>query len=75
MVSWLRGGQRVVVNGDLHERRRRHSELARPALMTDGWSSNSVREEHVTTVSLCPGLDSDGSSLMVASHGKQSGTG
>jgi hypothetical protein len=52
----------------------RRGELARPASMTDGSSSNWVLEEEATTVSLSPGLDGDGSGLVVAIHGKQRGS-
>jgi hypothetical protein len=62
-----------VVDGDLHERRRRHSELAHLVSMTDGSSSNSVLEEEAMTVSLSPSLDGDGSGSVVVGHGKQSG--
>jgi hypothetical protein len=64
-----------VVDSDLHRRRRRCGELARPASMTDGSSSNSVLEEDATTARLSPGLDGDGSGSVVAGHGKQSGGG
>jgi hypothetical protein len=40
--------------------------------MIDGSCSNSELEEEVTTVSLSPGLDGDGSGSAVAGHGKQS---
>jgi hypothetical protein len=53
----------------------RRGELARPASMTDDSSSNWVLEEEATTVSLSPGLDGDGSGLVVAIHGKQRGSG
>jgi hypothetical protein len=49
----------MVVNGDPHGRRRQRSELARPALMTDGLSSNSVLNEEAMTASLSPSLDGD----------------
>jgi hypothetical protein len=62
-----------VVDGDPRGRRRQCGELARPASMTDGSSSNSVLEEEATTASLSPGLDDDGSDSAVAVHGKQSG--
>jgi hypothetical protein len=62
-----------VVDGDPHRRRRQHGELSRPASMTDGSSSNSVQEAEVTTVSLSPNLDGDGSSSVVVGHDKHSG--
>jgi hypothetical protein len=62
-----------VVNGDPRGRRRQCGELARPASMTDGSSSNSVLEEEATMTRLSPSLDGDGRGSAVASHGKQSG--
>jgi hypothetical protein len=63
----------VVVDGDPRGRRRRHSELTRPASMANGSRSNSVLEEEATTMSLSLSLDGDGSGSTVAGHGKQSG--
>jgi hypothetical protein len=70
---WLGGSRSAVVDDDPRESRRRRGELARPVSMTDGSSSNSMLEEEVTTVSLFPSLDSDGSVSVVAGHDKQSG--
>jgi hypothetical protein len=62
----------AVVNDDPCGRRRRHGELARPASMVGGSSSNSVLEEEATTASLFLGLDGDESGSAVAGHGEQS---
>jgi hypothetical protein len=68
MVGWLGGGQSMMVDGDPRGRRRGHGELARPASMIDGLSSNSVLEEGEMTASLSPDLDGDGSGSAVAEH-------
>jgi hypothetical protein len=50
-----------MVDRDPRGRRRRYGELARPASMIDGLSSNSVLAEEATMVSLSPSLGGDGS--------------
>jgi hypothetical protein len=62
----------VAVNDDPRRRRRQRGELARPASMTGGSSSNSVLEEEATLASLFPVLDGDESGSAVAGHGEQS---
>jgi hypothetical protein len=50
-----------MVDGDPRGRRRQYGELARPASMTNGLSSNSVLAEEAMMVSLSPSLGGDGS--------------
>jgi hypothetical protein len=62
----------VVDSDPRRRRRRRRGELAHPASMAGGSSSNSVLEQEATTVSLFLGLDGDRSGAVVAGHCEQS---